>query len=68
MRKGVALLLVLVFLTSSFIVVVKPVRGSSATENSWETKAPMPEAIGGVKAAAVNGTIYVIGGEAKRAR
>jgi N-acetylneuraminic acid mutarotase len=64
MSRNVALLLVLVFLTSPFIVVVKPVRGSSATENSWETKASMPEAIGGVKAAAVNGKIYVIGGEA----
>lgn len=63
MSKGYGLGLVLVFLTSSFIVVVKPVRGS-ATENSWEPKASMPEAIGGVKAAAVNGKIYVIGGEA----
>jgi N-acetylneuraminic acid mutarotase len=64
MGKTAVLLLVLVFLTASFIVVVKPVRTSSATENSWETKAPMPEAIGGVKAATVNGKIYVIGGEA----
>jgi N-acetylneuraminic acid mutarotase len=64
MRKSVVLMLVLVYTTSLFMVVVKPVTVSSATENSWETRAPMPEAIGGVKAAAVNGKIYVIGGEA----
>jgi N-acetylneuraminic acid mutarotase len=62
--KNAALTIILIFLTASFIVVVKPVTVSSATENSWETKAPMPEAIGGVKAAAVNGKICVMGGEA----
>ena len=33
---------------------------AEATENSWTTKASMPEARGGVKAAVVNGKIYAI--------
>jgi N-acetylneuraminic acid mutarotase len=36
----------------------------SAVANSWATKAPMPTARIGLVAAAVNGTIYAIGGDA----
>lgn len=60
MSKGFALLLVLVFLLSSFTIVVKLVSAASATENTWVTKAPMPEYVWG-KAVMVDGKIYVIG-------
>lgn len=58
MRKSVALMLVLIFLTSSCLVVGKPALSSSAelVENSWVSKEPLPFCILGV--AAVNGRIY----------
>ena len=62
MSKRVVLLLFLVFLTASGIVVVKPVCASSATENSWATKEPLPQA-DALRAAVVNGKIYAIGNE-----
>jgi N-acetylneuraminic acid mutarotase len=64
LRKSVALLLVLVFLTASNTVIAKPAASDEMKENTWTTRAPMPQAIRGVKAAVVNGKIYVIGGEA----
>ena len=64
-NKSAALLLVLVFLTASCVSAVSPAESAAdATENSWATKASMPQAISGVKAAVVNGKIYVIIGEA----
>lgn len=61
MSKSVALIIVLVFSLALLIVAAKPA-GANATENSWETKASMPQAISGVKAAVVNGKIYVMAG------
>jgi len=46
MSKGFALVLVLVFLTASYIIVAKPTLSSDeVTENSWTTKAPAPHCI-----------------------
>lgn len=62
MSKSVALLLVLVFLIASCLVAAKPAFSDEMKENSWTTKTPMPQAISGVKAAVVNGKIYVMAG------
>jgi N-acetylneuraminic acid mutarotase len=61
MRKNVALALVLVFLTTSFIIVAEPVSGT-IQEDSWVEKASMPTARGYLDVAVVNGKIYAIGG------
>jgi N-acetylneuraminic acid mutarotase len=63
MRKIVALLLVLVFLTASSIMVAKPAFSSAdVVEDTWAAKAPMPTARAGLGVAVVNGKIYAIGG------
>jgi hypothetical protein len=57
MRKSVALLLVLVFLTASCVISAKPALSSTdAAEDSWASKAPVPRSVWGV--AAANGKIY----------
>jgi hypothetical protein len=57
MRKSIALLLVLVFLTASSIIIAKPAFSSGEMEeNSWASKAPVPSSVWGV--AAANGKIY----------
>jgi N-acetylneuraminic acid mutarotase len=61
MSKTVIMLLVLVFLTASPIMEAEPVSAASPVENSWTTKTPLPEGISIVKAAVVNGKIYVMG-------
>lgn len=60
MSKGFALVLVLVFLTTSCIILAKP-SGESVVGNSWAEKAPVPTA-GEYGAAVVNGEIYVMSG------
>jgi hypothetical protein len=63
MRKSFALLLVLVFLTGSWMIVAKPALSSiDVAENSWTSKAPMQQARAGLGVAVVNGKIYAIGG------
>ena len=60
--KPLALALVLVFLTASSTILAMPVSGTSASENTWTTKAPMPTARGGLGVVAVDGAVYAIGG------
>ncbi|MGD6852807.1 MAG: Kelch repeat-containing protein [Candidatus Bathyarchaeia archaeon] len=61
MRKAIPIALVLLFLVSSCLLSM-PVKASSALENTWATKAHIPQAADGCKAATVDGKIYVIGG------
>lgn len=60
MSKGLAVVLVLVFLTAS-VIMVKPVYSGSAVQNSWVEKAPMPSIYAAFGSATVNGTIYLFG-------
>jgi N-acetylneuraminic acid mutarotase len=63
MRKSIALLLVLVFLTASCLIAAKPAFSSADTaEDTWAAKAPMQQARAGLGVAVVNGKIYAIGG------
>jgi N-acetylneuraminic acid mutarotase len=63
MGKSAAAMLVLVFLTASSLIVVKPAFSSADTaEDTWETKAPMQQARDDLGVAVVNGKIYAIGG------
>jgi hypothetical protein len=63
MSKALALALVLVVLTASSIILAMPVSGTSGSENTWTTKAPMPtpRAMAGI-AVTPDGKVYVIGG------
>ena len=65
MRKGFALVLVLVFLMSSLVIMTNPVLATS-TENTWVTKSSMPSTrlpgyLVGTQTAVVDGKIYVMG-------
>jgi hypothetical protein len=63
MGKSAVLLLVVVFLTASCTLVVKPAFSSSElVDNSWTAKAPMSEAKNSFGIEVVNGKIYAIGG------
>jgi hypothetical protein len=61
--KNAALLLVLFFLTSSLLIVDKPVSAASTVENSWVELAPMHQARADLGVAVVDGKIYAIGGK-----
>ncbi len=62
MRKSVAVMLVLVFLTASCIMAKPAFSSVDVAEDTWAAKAPMPTARAGLGVAAVNGKIYAIGG------
>jgi hypothetical protein len=63
MRKAVALLLALAFLTASCVIMTKPAFSSTdVADNTWVTKAPMHKARAGLGVAVVKGKIYAIGG------
>lgn len=61
MGKIIVISLVFLFLMASCLIVTKPVSGSSAVENSWTEKAPVPSPQGDDQAAVVNGIIYLVG-------
>jgi N-acetylneuraminic acid mutarotase len=64
MRKNVALMLVLIFLTASCSILAKPAWPSTQiAENSWTTKAPMHTARAYLGVAVINGKIFAIGGD-----
>ena len=62
MRRSVAVMLVLVFLTASCIMAKPAFSSADATEDTWAAKAPMQQARAGLGVAVVNGKIYAIGG------
>ncbi len=57
-RTALALTVTLVLLISA---VVRTAEVSSATDDYWTTKAPMPSAVSSAKAAVLDGKIYVVG-------
>jgi len=64
MRKSVALLLVLAFLSASCISAAEPAESSvDATDDSWVSKAPLPQGKSDFGLVVVNGKIYAIGGQ-----
>jgi hypothetical protein len=62
MRKGVALLLILVFLIAACLINAEPVSATTVAENTWVSKAPLQQARSSLGVAVVNGKIYAIGG------
>jgi N-acetylneuraminic acid mutarotase len=59
MKTSKVFLLVILTLSSSYLVYIQPV---NATEDSWKTMAEMPTARSFFEVAAVNGKIYAFGG------
>ena len=60
MSKSATLLVVLIFLTASCVVTIKP---AIASENSWITRPPMPKGEESLTSEVVNGKIYAIGAD-----
>jgi hypothetical protein len=59
--KRIFVLLIILLLTASTMLTVNSI---SVIENTWVTKANMPQAIVGCKAAVCDGKIFVIGNSA----
>jgi N-acetylneuraminic acid mutarotase len=57
MGKRAALLLVLALLTTSYIIITKPVKASG---DLWVTRAPMPQKHGGFGTTSANGAVFAI--------
>jgi hypothetical protein len=64
MRRNIAPLLVLFFLTASLIMQAKPASATTTVENSWTAQASMQVARGALGVAVANDKIYAIGGTA----
>ncbi len=62
MRKVFVLMLISLFVLSSFIGIFSSASASELIEDSWATKAPLPHARAGLGVVAVDGKIYAIGG------
>ncbi len=60
-RKALALTLILVFLMASLIMATNSISATTPIENSWTSKAPMPDEISIVQTATLSGKIYVMG-------
>ena len=54
-------MLLLMCLTSSYLILDKPVSADSAVDNSWAEKTPNPSPFSSIEAAVVNGIIYFMG-------
>ena len=64
MHKGAVTLFALALLATPFLLKLEPVLSSSeAVENSWVSKAPIPQGKSNFGLAVVNGKIYAIGGQ-----
>ena len=61
MGKVFTLLIVFCFLLAACMTMLKPISATS-TENTWVTRASMPQALAGCKAAVFDGKIFVMGG------
>ena len=67
MRKAVALLVSLAFLTASCVIMAKLAFSSTdVADNTWTTKAPMHQARGYFGVATVNERIYAVGGSTQQ--
>ncbi|MCL1977724.1 MAG: hypothetical protein FWG55_06480 [Candidatus Bathyarchaeota archaeon] len=62
MYKFLPLMLLGLFILSSFVVVFSVASASELVEDSWNTKAPMTQVRTGLGVVAVEGKIYAIGG------
>jgi hypothetical protein len=63
MSKTIPIVLLFFFISGSFVTAFNPISASKIVENSWSTKAPMSQARAMLGVVAVNGKIYVIGGQ-----
>jgi hypothetical protein len=68
MSKGIALILIFVFLTALCLIATRPAFADEASiGNSWAEKAPMNQARAYLGVAVVNGKIYALGGSNEEA-